>query len=255
MEDIKIFIVAHKESEFPKIDGYFSLLVGAKGKMNVSNFDYVDDQGENISDKNPYYCELTGIYWIWKHINADVVGLCHYRRFFTESRFSKDPKHYLTKKTIQQVLHNYDVIVPERLYYKKNINDAVRVAPNKEDLDEMGIAIKELFPDYVEDYVRYLNQKSTFLFNMCIMRKDIFDQYCEWLFSVLKYIEDRHDITKEEGYRSRLFGFLSERLIYVWIVHNVNPKKIKEIRVVRTDMGNSKQIIKDVKNYIKKIIT
>ena len=90
--DIKIFIATHKPCQLPEQPCYYPIQVGAQGKDPISysqvgiserTGDIIrDDCGENISQKNPYYCELTATYYIWKNITADVVGLCHYRRYF-----------------------------------------------------------------------------------------------------------------------------------------------------------------------------
>ena len=52
-----------------------------------------DDEGENISDKNPMYCELTAQYWAWKNLDADYYGFCHYRRYFnfSDTVYEEDP--------------------------------------------------------------------------------------------------------------------------------------------------------------------
>ena len=87
--------------------------------------------------------------------------------------------------------------------------------------------------------------------NMCIMKKKHLEDYCKWIFKILSYIEAHHDMSKEDEYRSRLFGFLSERLIWVWVKHNIPNDRIKEVRVVRTDVRTISQLIKDIKNLIK----
>lgn len=253
MNDVKVFIITHKECELPKMDDYYSLLVGASKNETSQQFDFYDNTGVNISRKNPNYCELTGLYWIWKNVDANIVGLCHYRRYFSIARISTSQKYYLSTKRIKEIMQKNDIILPKRLYYRKNIMNSVRVAPNLEDLKEMRTAIEVLFPDYLDEYDFFLKQRSCYLFNMCIMKKQQFDEYCEWIFAVLNYIEMHHDMSKESSYRSRLFGFLSERLIWVWMKHNIPENRIKEVRVVRTDVGGLTQFFKEIKNAIKKI--
>ena len=250
----KVFVITHKECEVPKVEGQYILIVGAKNKAKTIQCDFCDDTGKNISDKNKNYCELTGLYWIWKNIDADIVGLCHYRRFFTNARWSKNPKYYLNSHDIKTLFEKYDVIMPEKIYYPGNIRDIVRHAPNRKDLEEMREAISELYPEYLEDYERFLSQRSTFLFNMCIMRKELLNQYCQWIFDILFIIEAHHDMSQEDSYRQRLFGFLSERLIYVWVSHNIPINKVKEIPVIRTDISSREIITKDIKNKIKKLL-
>ena len=88
----KVFVITHKECEIPKVEGQYILLVGAENKSEAIKCDFRDNTGENISEKNKNYCELTGVYWIWKNVDADIIGLCHYRRFFNKYRLSKKTK-------------------------------------------------------------------------------------------------------------------------------------------------------------------
>ncbi len=78
--DTRIYVMTHKKIENLPEKIYQPLHVGREGKEDLG---YPGDHtGEQISSKNPYYCELTGMYWIWKNVSCDVIGVCHYRRFF-----------------------------------------------------------------------------------------------------------------------------------------------------------------------------
>ena len=80
MKDIKIIVATHKPYEMPIDKMYMPIHVGAEGKDNIGF--QRDDCGINISDKNYSFCELTGLYWAWKNIEFDYLGLVHYRRHF-----------------------------------------------------------------------------------------------------------------------------------------------------------------------------
>ena len=105
MEKIKIIVATHKKYQMPEETIYLPLQVGKEGKETIGY--QGDNQGENISEKNPYFCELTGLYWAWKNLDADYIGLVHYRRYFTNQR-------NLSKKETEkfkQVLKEEDIII------------------------------------------------------------------------------------------------------------------------------------------------
>lgn len=248
-----IYIITHKKVELPTIEGFEPLLVGANNHSEITCYRNKDNTGDNISDKNSRYCELTGVYWIWKNSKADITGICHYRRFFIKTIISTKTKYFLNNKDISSLFERYEVIVPKAWHYKKNILDSVQVAPNRKDLGEIETAIKKVSPEYLGAYLGFLEGKKSYLYNMCIMRKKMFDKYCEWLFPILEYIEERHDFTGEDAYRTRLLGFLSERLIAVWLKVNVEPSKIKECRVVKTDESTVRSLGHQIKDYYRRI--
>ena len=246
----KMFIITHKPFSKPNIVGYYSLLVGAN-KNKFPDSDYFDNEGENISDKNKNFCELTGLYWIWKNDNSDIVGLCHYRRYFTHSYFTKSPNSFISNKDLNTLMEKYDVVLPNTRYYKETVYEAVNIAPNLKDIEEIKKALCAVQPEYLLDFENFLKGNEAYLYNMIITKREILNKYCEWLFSILFYIESDYDISKEDDYRQRLFGFLSERLIYVWVNHNIRKDKIKHIRVVKTDEPNINTLFYDIKNIVR----
>ena len=48
-----------------------------------------DDTGDNISERNANFCELTGLYWAAHNIDSDYIGIVHYRRYFASRRKSR----------------------------------------------------------------------------------------------------------------------------------------------------------------------
>ena len=249
--DIVMYVISHKDFKKPKIACYKSLLVGAD--FNTVRLDITDNIGDNISFKNRNYCELTGLYWMWKNSSADILGLCHYRRYFTKSPVSNSEKYFLNEEDIKRMFEKYDIIVPKKRYYKEKVIQAINIAPNMDDVKEMEKAIATLTPEYLDAYHNYLNGNECYLYNMCIMKKNMLHKYCEWLFKILTFIENDYHVDNSDSYRSRLFGFLSERLIYVWIIKNIDKTKIKEVRVVKTDEGRAWLVAQDIKNRMRRV--
>jgi len=113
---VQIVIAAHKPYRMPADPIYLPLQVGASGKESIGF--RRDDEGENISELNPFFCELTGLYWAWKNAEADYRGLVHYRRHFGSEKESKDPwEAILTEKELRPHLGKVRLFVPERRYY------------------------------------------------------------------------------------------------------------------------------------------
>lgn len=228
-----IYVVTHKVTDmsFPEI--YTPLLVGSYNKDSKDILR--DDIGDNISNKNENYCELTGLYWIWKNSKSDIVGLCHYRRFLSKNFLSNKSKYFLNDKDIDKIFEKYDLILPKRIfYYKSNVRDNIKFAPNKNDMKVLRGVIEELTPEYLEAFDEYLNRQYTYLCNIMITKKEILDEYCEWLFKILYRTEEvlDPDTYLNDNYRKRMFGFLSERLLNVWVIKNKDKLKIKEFPMI-----------------------
>ena len=238
MPDTKIIIAAHKVYPFPESTLYLPVQVGAKGKDKFLSCS--DDTGDNISDKNPYYCELTALYFAWKNLQYGAVGLVHYRRYFKGTlKFSVNGRKIgvLSKEECDDLLHETDVILPKkRKYYIETLYShyahTMYVAP----LDVTGEIIKEKCGEYYAEFLRLKKRRSAHMFNMAIMKKPVLDGYCDWLFPILSELENRVDCKKYDAFHARFFGRISELLLDVY----VNTKRIsyKEIKVVSTEKTN-----------------
>lgn len=232
-----IYIVLHKPSWYPKTSFYVPIKVGSNKFDNILML--TDSTGNNISLKNPYYNELTALYWIFKNKTDDIKGLVHYRRYFSKSIYINKLFYkgtLLSNKKIQKYLSNYDIIVPKSLQMSNTLKYHYQQNHYIKDLDLSKQILLELQPTYKESYefVIETNQKDfQFFYNMFIAPKNIFDDYCEWLFSILFEVEKRISFEDYDNYQKRVFGFLSERLFNVYVYHN--KLKYKEVRVVNIE--------------------
>ena len=239
MKDIKIIVATHKKYQMPKEDIYLPIQVGSEGKQYIG---YIQDNtGENISFKNPYYCELTGLYWAWKNLNADYIGLCHYRRHFTCSKTipreeNKKFKILLSTMQIEDRLKKADIILPKkRRYYIETLYNHYKHTMHIEPLDTTEQIIREKHPEYIDEFEKIKKRTSAHMFNMFIMKREYLDQYCTWLFNILFELEKRIDVKKYDSFHARFPGRVSELLLDVWI--NKNGLKYEEIKVI--DMQNT----------------
>ena len=234
MKDIKVIVAAHKKYPMPEDKMYFPLHVGAEGKEEIGY--KKDNEGENISSKNPYYCELTGMYWAWKNLKANYIGLSHYRRHFSaDKNLPKDIEgrvnSVLKLNEAEKILEETDIILPKkRNYYIENLYDHYKHTMYVEPLDETRKIIEEKYKDYLAEFDRLHKRKTAHMFNMFIMKKELFDKYCTWLFDILFELEKRTDITQYDRFHARFFGRVSELLLDVWI--NTNNLKYEEVKVI-----------------------
>lgn len=229
--NIKILVATHKKYWMPNDDVYLPIHVGKKGNQDLG---YIgDNTGDNISLKNPNYCELTAVYWAWKNLKADYIGLVHYRRYFTNHNFrdcEKKKQDILTKTDFENILNDVDIIVPDkRKYYIETIRSHYNHSYYEKDLNETEKIVKELYPEYEKAFIKVMNRTWAHMFNMFVMRRDYFDEYCKWLFTILFELEKRIDISNYTVMEARVFGFISELLLDVWL--ETKQIRYKEVNV------------------------
>ena len=148
-KDIALIVATHKKYWMPSDNMYVPIHVGREGKDDLG---YIgDNTGDNISAKNANYCELTGLYWAWKNLEADYLGLVHYRRHFTTKAARGTKKErVITKKELKTILKHTDVVLPtpRNYYIETNYSQYVH-AHHAEDLDITRAIIAEKYPDYL----------------------------------------------------------------------------------------------------------
>ena len=222
-EDIKIVVVTHKRSKMPDDSMYLPLFVGAANKMEeeLINIDYErDDTGDNISSLNPFFGTQTGLYWIWKNTDYEYKGLVHYRRFFVGMTRNKNDlvRSAINHEEIMPILGEYSVFVPKkRIYFVETLFSHYAHTHSEDHLRITRRIIEQDSPEYLETYDRVMNRTWGYMFNMMILRKDLMDDYCEWLFRILFQIKEIVDTSKMSEFEMRFCGRISELLFNVWL--------------------------------------
>lgn len=221
--DVKIYTMTHKSFRKPNDPVYIPLHVGRELSQDLG---YIgDNTGENISRQNPYYGELTGLYWIWKNeTEADIIGICHYRRYFLNEDGS-----FMGQSDYETVLADYDVMVSELVSSDTTSRENYSQAHNEHDMEAVGDAIKKLYPEDYDAFCRVMEGHKGCYGNLMAAKKEIFDAYCQWLFNVLAEASKNIEIESRDIYHQRVYGFISEILLYVWIV--ARGLRIKEGKI------------------------
>lgn len=242
--NVKIMIASHKEFHMPGDDVYLPVRVGSKNAEN--DFGYTrDDSGENISEKNPFFCELTAIYWGWKNLDADYIGLAHYRRHFSCKKSKWKYNSIMTSSQTEKLCAKYDVILPKKRYYViETLKSHYQHTHDITHLELTREIIKEKYPDYIEAFDRGMERRSAHMFNMFVMKKSLLDKYCSWLFDILFDLESMVDVSKMSSFDARLFGRVSELLLDVWL--DKNKVKYKEVGFVQL---GSENWVKKIKGF------
>lgn len=253
-----IYIAQHKPYWSPKLNGYVPIQVGAANSNNIF-LKLRDDIGENISVKNPIWCELTALYWIWKHDDtSDFIGLCHYRRYFAfgeeknvltkkfiENRIKhkKDPSIPILKKDLNKVffsellstdnikswLNEYDIILPSALLLSRSVKEDFVKAHGKEAYLVTKEVIHECCPNFDKAFNKVFSDNKVYLLNMFVMTRSLYQEYAQWIFSILFEVEKKIHIPSDP-YQKRIIGFLAERLLNVWLQYK--KLRVKEIPIV-----------------------
>lgn len=257
---VRIFVSVHKNVDL--FDGNVLQPVQVGAAAAGQRFDWAlhDDEGDNISELNSQYCELTAQYWAWKNVDAEYYGFCHYRRYFDfsdteheENEFgevidefidSLSQKRYaLDDDSIRAAVRGFDVITTRTQDIRRYMDEEATLrsqydaAPKLfvEDLDRVMEILVRRHPEYQQDVQTFLAGHTGRFCNMFIMHREVFQEYCAWLFPILEEFTTTADMSlyTKEGLRTP--GHLSERLLNVFLLHHERVGagwKMKELQCV-----------------------
>ncbi|WP_026766438.1 DUF4422 domain-containing protein [Selenomonas ruminantium] len=177
--------------------------------------DVLDSTGDNISIRNPHYCEMTAFYWMWKNADADYLGLCHYRR------------HWVDLDKIVSLLQtgNIDAILPLPTLCEHSVYQDYLLKHIPTVWKPMMDVLAEMSPEYYEAAKEIFQGRIFYASNMCILSRMVLDDLCKWMFPIVGEVEQRvGDIN--DPYFNRYGGFCTERLITLYFLYNKHKIRI-----------------------------
>lgn len=211
---MKIYVVGSSKNKFLPLD-------------NIREKFLIDQkhEGDNIDFLNPWYCELTGLYYLWKHCDDDIVGLEHYRRYFVNNK-----NQLLSENEIRNALSDCDVLCNKAPEYSKSFPIKMWLIRNNK-WDEMYkfllFAKHYVNEDYFNAGMKYLNGDTHYLCNMFIGRNELMNEYCKFIFDLtFNYFEAERYFKREVPYR--IIGYFTEFLFGAWL--QLKNKKIKVMK-------------------------
>ena len=213
MDKLKIFVAFHKPSKIHKDNIHIPIHVGRANSNYTTELANMlgDNTGDNISEKNPYYSEMTAQYWAWKNVHdVEYIGFCHYRKYF---------KDYYKGQNVNTFNNNIDVILAGPVIRTFGRLDFLKEFVCSEDIAIMLYAVNKLYPDYLETISEYAYGYKDYPMNMLVCRKALFDDYAKWIFDILFECEKYIKLSPYSRAR-RVFGYISEFLMPVYFIHN-----------------------------------
>ena len=264
-ENVKILCCYYKQNDFqPQSDIYYPIQCG----VDATHIDLGingDNIGDNISSRNTYWSEITGLYWAWKNMQpVDYVGLCSYRRFFNfNTGFFSPITKIIPKKDyikideikipdIANILSKYDIIVPKKYYYAYSMRNVLRMNYYWEDFEILQGIIHDKYPEYDDAFIQYLwNYNYGYGHNMFIMSWENYDKYCSWVFDILLETEKRIDASNYPVDKIRIYGYMHEFLLSLYIHKNelkTYESQITWVTDERTNFNFNKMLYKIAAN-------
>lgn len=214
---MKIYVVGSSKNRFLPLNN-----IREKFIINAEH------DGENIDNLNPWFCELTGLYWIWKNSKEDIVGLEHYRRYFVNQR-----NQLLSEDEIRNILEASDIICIRANYSYRNPPKTWLIRNGKWNEMQKFLAFIKIYvdEDYYKTCIEHLNSDWHALGNMFISRKELINEYCEFIFGLtFAYMEAEKHYGR--NLPRRIVGYFTEFLFGAWLTYNKKKIKFNEMRII-----------------------
>ncbi len=192
-------------SNSPLLQTYETKIQAGAALTDVKIAMLQDNTGDNISERNRQYCEMSAVYWIWKNTNHEWTGIEHYRR------------HLHVKP---EMLHeDIDVLMPlPYMCYPYTVAQFRRFV--SEDVLQLLLkALRDLHPEQYPEYNRILYGKYQYTYNLLCARRQVFEDYCGWFFEITEYMErisDEVPAIKD----TRALSYVAEVLTNLYFMHN-----------------------------------
>lgn len=248
MSRVKILVACHKPCKVYHDEVYTPIHVGRSiSAYGDEMADMIgDDTGEHISEKNPFYSELTAQYWGWKNLkDVDYIGLCHYRRYFQTQ---------VTTENVDKLLGSqYDVMLVHPIYDRNSVATRLRLATCNEDVYIFIRCIINKYPEYQQIIEDFMKGNKVVPYNMFLMRKSLFDDFAQWQFTVL---EEMEKYVKLPGYSRcrRLYGYVSEVMLPIYCIKNDLRVRYDDIVPMVGSSNESNHCSKWIRDMVKKWI-
>lgn len=239
MKNANIYTITHKFFIPPLNTFHKPIVTGA----NQHNLPFKKDNSQdNISSKNPYYAELTALYWLWKNDHSSIIGIEHYHRFWYKDKL-------ISRKEVEELLSQYQIIVPKALNLNQSIYNQYADCHYINDLNLACATIYQYDNNFKNAIIKTLNQNYIYPYNMLITTKDIYDDYLSFLFSILFELESKIPFFSYSSYNQRVFGFLSERIFNIYL----KKKNLAYFEYPVQDTMKQKEQIKKRKKVLEEI--
>lgn len=268
--EICIFVACHKPSYVLENPLLFPVQVGTALREEHYPGMLYDNTGDNISSKNPEYCELTAQYWAWKNTECEYYGFFHYRRYLSFAEIypvepngrlavGKNPLPYreldavwddlaayrLEPDWMEQTIRNYDLLTVLREKINTTVYRQYCQYHPEEELKQVLTILKTLYPEYSSAADQYMASNEIYYMNMYVMKRKLFDSYMNWLFTILQAYEQQ---VTEAGKQvpPRQMGFLAERLFGVFYLyqreHGAVCAELPYLKFYNTEPGKEESV-------------
>jgi hypothetical protein len=239
---IKILVCTHKIAPCLQDDVYMPIQVG-RDEVDYDLGFQTDLDGINIGHKHFTYSEYTGLYWAWKNLKGiDYIGWCHYRRYFCLNEKTKIKRETIiieqdelfkidfSTDVLKKYFSKFDIILPVKRFFPNSIWKVMKRCHDNRDMDITENILKKLYPDYIPSFNKYLKHTNQLeQLSVFITKWQVFDDYCEWLFSILFEIEKQTNPEQNSLHTERKLAFIAEQLSVLYYHHN--QLKIKHLPV------------------------